>query len=138
MTETSSMPIIRRSAWSLPFWEGVEEQELRYQHCNSCGRNVFPARRFCPHCAAADFEWRISSGNGTIYSFSVLELGAIAAFADQVPYAIIVVDLDEGFRMTSRMDAADYSVLRCDLPVRVSFGHLDAELPFFELADGPE
>lgn len=128
MTETTVGQ--RRNAWSAPFWEGVEQKELRFQHCEGCGRNVFPARRHCPRCASTDLSWRESKGEGTIYSFSVLELGAIGAFAGEVPYVIVVIDMAEGFRMTSRLRTDDFTAIRCDMPVRIQFPD-SGSLPVF-------
>jgi len=128
----------RRNPWSAPYWEGVARGELRYQHCLHCERNVFPARRFCPRCASSELEWHSSAGEGTLYSFSVLERGAIAAFEDAVPYAILVVDLAEGFRMTTGLAGSDFAVLRCGLRVRVTFDDTRGGIPMFvpaELAD---
>ncbi|MES2172079.1 MAG: OB-fold domain-containing protein [Actinomycetota bacterium] len=126
-----------RTPWSVPYWDGLRERVLRYQHCTNCQRNVFPARKFCPYCAAAAFEWRDSAGRGSIYSFSVLEQGAIAAFADSAPYAIVIVQLNEGVRVTSRIERAHFDDLACDLPVRVDFDDLHEGLPSFMLS-GPE
>lgn len=134
MTVTENVESTARNPWTAPYWEGVARRELLYQHCTSCQRNVFPARRFCPYCASPDFEWRESGGRGRIYSFSVLERGAIAAFAAAAPYAIAIVELDEGFRITSRIEGSPFESLRCDLPVEVSFDHLHSGLPSFVLS----
>lgn len=129
MTETELRE--RRNEWSAPYWEGVDRQELRYQHCEECGRSVFPARLYCPRCASDRLVWRPSNGRGEIYSFSTLELGAVAAFIDDVPYTIVVVDLDEGFRMTSRVVTDDPISLRCGLRVQVDFPSNGRPLPVF-------
>jgi uncharacterized OB-fold protein len=131
MTTTVAESEMRQNPWSKPYWDGVAQRVLRYQHCGSCQRNVFPARRYCPCCASEDLQWRESSGRGRLYSYSVVELGALPDFQDQVPYIIAVVELDEGFRMTSRLQDAEPDSVECDSPVEVSFTWRDGRLPCF-------
>jgi uncharacterized protein len=134
MTTTLPEAEARRSSWSRPYWEGIAQRVLRFQHCNSCQRNVFPARLYCPFCASSDFEWRESAGRGRLYSYSVVELGALRFFRDQVPYTIAIVELDEGYRMTSRLEDAEPGSYQCDAPVEVTFDRLEGRLPSFVLS----
>jgi uncharacterized protein len=134
MTTTAAESGTRQNPWSKPYWDGVAERVLRYQQCGSCQRSVFPARRYCPFCASEDLQWHESAGRGRLYTYSVVELGALPAFQDQVPYTIAVVELDEGFRMTSRLEDAEPDAVTCDARVEVSFDWRDGRLPCFVLS----
>ncbi len=89
---------------SQPFWDGAREGRLRIQRCPDCGRHVFYPRAICPVCMSDRLEWVTASGSGVVYSFTIVHRAAPAGFADDVPYAVGLVDLDEGVRMMARLD----------------------------------
>ncbi|GAA4232654.1 hypothetical protein FHR32_008605 [Streptosporangium album] len=66
-----------------------------YQTCDGCLSAVFPPRVICPRCGATELRWSESAGLGTVYSISVISP------RDALPYPVVLVDLDEGFRMMS-------------------------------------
>ena len=81
------------------FWDGCAACELRHRRCAACGtRQSFP-RDFCPACGSTDLEWQVSAGRGTVHAVTVVTRAPTDAFRALVPYAIILVDLDEGPRM---------------------------------------
>ncbi|MEU8196535.1 OB-fold domain-containing protein [Microbispora amethystogenes] len=65
------------------------------QTCDGCLSAVFPPRIICPACGGAELRWSESAGLGTVYSASVLSP------RDADPYPVVLVDLDERFRMMS-------------------------------------
>lgn len=69
------------------------------QHCNDCNKGIFYPRMICPHCGATDLRWEQASGKGTVYSTTVIrrkpEHGG--------DYNVVLVDLDEGVRLMSRV-----------------------------------
>ena len=87
-----------RDALAAHFWQGCEAGELRYQRCSGCGAAQFHARPFCARCGAAPL-WAVSRGLGTVYAVTRVERAPTPDFARRVPYGILLVDLDEGFRM---------------------------------------
>jgi uncharacterized OB-fold protein len=86
---------------SEPYWQGAATGELRYRRCTSCDAAIFYPRSLCSACGAPDPAWQVSAGLGTVYAVSVVHR-APPAFSGQAPYAVLLVDLDEGFRMMSR------------------------------------
>lgn len=81
-----------------PYWAGATEGELRYRKCGACDAAIFYPRSICPACGAPDPDWAVSAGAGTVYACSTVHR-APPAFADKAPYTVLLVDLDEGFRM---------------------------------------
>jgi uncharacterized OB-fold protein len=55
------------------------------------------------------------------------------SFADDVPYAVVVVELEEGVRMVSGLRGLPPEALELDLPVEVEFEKVSEEivLPYF-------
>jgi uncharacterized OB-fold protein len=77
------------------YLETLREGRLVYQRCEQCSAAVFPPRVLCPVCAAEALRWEPSAGAGTVYSASTLTP------RDEDPYTVVLVDLDEGFRVMS-------------------------------------
>jgi uncharacterized OB-fold protein len=117
------------------FWEGTRAGELRLQRCNTCQKVYFPPRLFCPECASRDVAMFRASGRARLYSY-VIHHRPVPGFTP--PYAIAVVELDEGPRMmTNIVDCAQTpEALVLDMPLDVTFEKIDDEitLPLFRPA----
>ena len=81
------------------FWNGCAAGELRYQRCRACAALQFYPRESCLRCGAADLEWRAAEGRGRVYALTRVERAPTDEFRTLVPYVIVLVDLDEGYRM---------------------------------------
>ena len=119
-----------------PFWDGCAAGELRLQRCTDCGKPYFYPRSVCPACGSRNVEWFTASGRATLYSY-VINHRAAPGFADDAPYAIAVVQLDEGPRMMTNIIGlpATPEALVLDMPLQVTFeprGHVS--LPQFKPA----
>ena len=122
-----------------PFWDATKRRELTYQTCNRCNAVIFYPRRHCPVCGGRDTTWRVSKGEGTVYTFSVIMQSRHPAFADLGAYAVAYVDLDEGFRMMSNIVGVADPVqdVKCGMRVRLRWeeqGEDAVALPMFEPA----
>lgn len=117
-----------------PFWNAARERRLVIKHCPACDRNSFYPRELCPYCHSDGLGWVESRGTGSIYSFTVARRPAGPAFADKVPYVLVLVDLDEGPRMLSNLLVDDVSAVRVGQRVRVAYEEVSDEisLPMFE------
>ena len=56
-------------------------------------------RGFCPTCLGPELEWRPSDGRGAVHAVSVQPKAMHPGLADRAPYAVALVDLDDGVRM---------------------------------------
>ena len=119
---------------SAPFWRATKEHQLRYQLCDDCGKLVFFPRRHCTQCLGSALSWHTAAGEGQIYSFSVVRLSRHPFFRTQVPYAVALIDLDEGFRMLSNVTGAEDPGTDLAIGQRVILeweDHADVALPVF-------
>ncbi len=80
---------------SAPFWEGCARGELLVQACGECGRRRMPPRPMCPWCQSLDSTWEPTSGRGRIWSFVVAHPPLLPHYAEQAPYNVAVVELDD-------------------------------------------
>jgi uncharacterized OB-fold protein len=97
-----------------PYFAAAAEGRLLLKGCESCGRVHHYPRPLCPFCFSDATAWREASGEGEIYTFTVMRR------ADP-PYAMASVQLAEGPRMLSHVVDCDFDALRCGLPVQVVF-----------------
>lgn len=109
-----------------PFWEGTRQRELRVQKCAACGAYLWPPRPLCPRCQGGNLTWVPVSPRGTVYSFSISYRPFHPAFADKVPYGLVLVDLEHNIRMLGNMEGLDELRLRVGLPVEAAFEKVTA------------
>lgn len=81
--------------------------------CNRCGRGHYSPRVLCPYCGSDSLRWKRSDGRGTIYSSSVISPRG------GEPYAVILVDLQDGPRLMSNFVGGPTDQARIGLPVTV-------------------
>src|SRR4051794_32422620 len=80
-----------------PFWDAAEQHRLVYPYCGRCSRSFFTPQLVCPGCQRSDWEWRTSSGQGTVYSHTTVHRAPVEGF--ETPYVLAIVDLVEGWSM---------------------------------------
>ena len=68
---------------------------LAVQRCAVCGARQHPPEEVCHRCAGTDFTYPPVAPRGTVHSFTVVHYAPSAALADSVPYAVVLVSLDE-------------------------------------------
>ncbi len=119
-----------------PFWTGCKEGKLLLQYCAACGTVRYPPKQMCPVCNSMDSEWRPASGKGTVYSYTVTHQALHPSLANRVPHAVILVELQEGVRLTSNIVDCEPDQVRIGMPVQVVFQQLNDEitLPKFKPA----
>ena len=119
------------------FWEGARQGELRLQRCDACGEAFFPPRPFCPECGSREVRVERASGRARLYPYVINHLPAPGF---EAPYAIAVVELEEGPRMMSNILDCPQTpeALVLDMPLQVTFERLSDEisLPQFRPAAG--
>lgn len=119
------------------FWDGTRSGELRIQRCADCSHAYFPPRPFCPECSSRNIAVEAASGRATLHSY-VIHHREMPGFPS--PYAIAVVELDEGPRMMTNIVECEQTpeALVLDMPLEVTFEQLDDEisLPLFRPAEG--
>jgi uncharacterized OB-fold protein len=84
----------------------INEGKLCAAECSSCNELVLPPRLFCPSCNNKTSNWKELSGKGTLSSFSVIHIAGIK-YADDVPYIVAIVKLDEGPSVCARLVDVD-------------------------------
>ena len=93
--------------------------ELCFQRCDACGGWRHPPRTRCAACGSDAAVWAPVARRGRIYTWTVTHQAMHPAFAEDVPYATVVTELDCGVRLVSGTRDLALADLRLDLPVEV-------------------
>lgn len=135
-------PLPQATPETQEFWDGLKRNELRIQRCNEplcTGKAYFPPRPFCPGCGSRNVSWFTASGQARLHTY-VINYRPAPGFEAEAPYAIAVVELNEGPRMMTNITGIDQTPesLRIDMPLELAPDPVteDVTLPKFRPAGG--
>ena len=94
------------------YLEHLKKGELAYQVTED-GKALFFPRVVAPGTGSTKLEWKISKGLGTVYSTTVVY------YKGEPPLNVALIDLDEGYRMMSRVE--DIDAMKVKIGMRVKF-----------------
>ena len=80
------------------FQAHLAKGELAYQVCLDDNKPFFYPRAVAPVTGSTNIEWRVSKGLGTVYTTTAIH------YKGEPPLNVAMIDLDEGFRMMSRVE----------------------------------
>lgn len=125
---------------SAPYWEAAAAGRLVLQRCRDCGRWQHYPRVLCAACWGADLAWAEPAGTGVVWTFTVAHRPGHPAWQAEVPYAIAIVELDEGPRLLANVIDCPPEAVRVGMAVRVAFEQRDgyAAVQFAPLDDDTE
>lgn len=103
-----------------PYWQAAAEGRLLIQQCPACGNRQWYPRALCTACGA-DPEWLECSGRGRVHTFTVIRQFAMLPFRDELPYVIVMVELEEGPLIMGAMTDCDPESVGIDMAVEVCF-----------------
>ena len=77
---------------------------LQGRRCAGCGKLSLDGGRSCPFCGSQGGSFVPLSGRGRLLSWTVIRV-APARYAAEAPYAVGLLELEEGLRLTARLEA---------------------------------
>src|SRR6185295_863263 len=92
---------------------------LLYQ-VDAAGTALWPPRVAAP-ATGGELTWRESAGLGTVYAATAIHA------RDAEPRSVVLVELDEGFRMMSRVEGIAAGDVHVGMRVRLRFGEPDED-----------
>jgi uncharacterized OB-fold protein len=118
------------------FYDWCRKRELRFQRCWHCNAWRHVPREQCAECGSRRWQWARSHGRGIVFTWTVVARPMHPAFAEDVPYAPVVVELSEGVRLVSEVIDCLPHELAIGMPVAVEFVDVTPEvtLPKFRRA----
>ncbi|HQR05026.1 MAG: OB-fold domain-containing protein [Proteobacteria bacterium] len=118
------------------WWDQVAAGTLALQRCSQCHTLRHPPRPMCGECQSLSWDSIPASGRGTVASFTILHHPQFPGY--QYPLIIVLVDLEEGLRITAGLSDCDPADVAFDMAVE-AYIHEDADgfrIPMFRPATG--
>jgi uncharacterized OB-fold protein/acyl dehydratase len=113
------------------WWDGIAAGELRIQRCVECKALRHPPRPMCGACQSIEWDWAISKGAGSVYSYVVMHYPPIPGY--DFPLVVALIDLDEGTRLVANVVGTKPGDVKVGMRVQARIEAADEEmqLPFF-------
>jgi uncharacterized OB-fold protein len=86
--------------------------------CPHCEFKIFPPRDVCPHCGGEAKEPYAFSGQGEVYSYTVMH-DAPSGYEETTPYTVAVVKLAEGPMLTAQLTDLGEQPVEIGMPVEM-------------------
>ena len=103
------------------YWREIP-QRYRYEaeKCTKCGKIFFPPRMVCSACRNREFTKATLAQTGMVETFTIIRV-APSGFGDEAPYAVGVIKLDDGVKITAQIVDAELEKLAIGDRVRLEF-----------------
>ena len=126
-------PLPTISGETKPFWDSCRLGNLVIQRCGECSQYQFYPRGICAHCWSNDIKWIKSSGKGTVWTYTITNQHRTPGFAEDVPYVLALVELEEGVRMFTNIVECNPRDVTVGMPVEVTFIRANDQIsiPYF-------
>ena len=103
------------------YWREIPQRyRLEAGQCKGCGKILFPPRLICPACHSREFDPLKLADKGKVITYTVIRVPP-QQFVDQSPYAVGIVELDDGVRLTGQVVDCDFSDLKIGQRVKIEF-----------------
>ena len=106
--------------------ETPERYRLEAGKCKKCGHINFPGRLICPECGTKEFETIRLSGKGKLETFTIIQT-APPGFADLAPYAVGIVELEEGVKILAQITDCNTADLKIGDQLVTKFRRINEE-----------
>ncbi len=127
-SEAYGLPLPELEGYAKDFYDFCQRETLHFQRCAECQTYRHVPRELCARCGSWSWAWAPSSGRGTIFSWTVVGRALHPAFGESVPYAPVVVEMEEGVRLLSIMVDTPPEALEIGLPVEVVYDAVTPEI----------
>ncbi len=109
------------------YWREIP-QRYRYEaaKCEKCGKITFPPRLVCRECGGRRFAKHTLAQEGAIETFTIIRVPP-AGFGDQAPYAVGIIALDDGVKLTAQIVDCKPEDLAVGKRVRMEFRRLQTD-----------
>jgi len=103
------------------YWREIPQRyRLEANKCKKCGLVFFPPRLICPQCQNREFEETKLAEKGKVLTFTIIRVPP-QQFVDQAPYAVGIVELDDGVKLTGQIVDCDFEDLKIGKRVKIEF-----------------
>ncbi len=109
------------------YWREIPQRyRLEAAKCKGCGRISFPPRSKCPKCGSSESEEAKLPEHGVVKTFTVIRV-APSQFTEQAPYAVGIVELDGGTKITAQIVDCPLEDIKIGQKVRIEFRRIQED-----------
>ena len=127
-------PLPKPSAISKPFWDSVRQHKLTAQQCSACSKLRHLPKPFCPYCLSEEWSWAALSGQGEVYTFTIMHRAPGPGFEQDIPLPVALVELKEGIRMLSNIVGCPPEQIRVGMQVKAVYEDINDQTTLFKFA----
>lgn len=103
------------------YWREIPQRyRLEANKCKKCGTIYFPPRIICAECRSREMEKTKLTEKGRLLTYTIIRVPP-HKFEDQAPYAVGVVELEDGVKLTGQIVDCDFDKLKVGLKVKIEF-----------------
>ena len=104
------------------FWREIPNRyNLVGARCGNCNKVLFPPRYICPYCRRmGKLEPYRLKRRGKIFSYTIIHAAA-NGFEDQAPYALAIIELEDGPRLTAQVTDCNTDEIKIGDEVEIIF-----------------
>jgi len=106
--------------------EYPQRYRMEAAKCTKCGKIFFPPRLICSECKNREFESIKIADEGKLKTYTVIRVGP-TNFVDELPYAVGIVELNDGLSTMMQITDCDPEELSIGMPVKVEFRKVQEE-----------
>jgi uncharacterized protein len=123
-------PVPQPDPVTAPYWESVKAHAMKIQRCNDTGKYFFYPRGMSPYTLSDNVSWEPVSGRGVIHAFTIVHNQRAPGFADEVPYVVAMIELEEGVRLMSNVIDVepDPEHVKIGMPVEIVYEDVTDEI----------
>lgn len=103
-----------------------QRYRLEAARCTGCNKVFFPPRLVCDSCGAREFETLKLNTKGKVVTYTVIRTPA-EQFSMQAPFALGIIEMEEGVRLTAQITDLSFEELKVGMPVKLEFRNLYSE-----------
>ncbi len=118
---TQSKPLPPVDAQSRAYWAACNEGQLLVQRCEACNHVQHYHRVLCSHCGHDKLTDVPACGAGSVRSFTIIRRAVSAAFEEDVPYVVALIELQEGPTVMSNVVNTPLEQIAIGKPVQLTF-----------------
>jgi uncharacterized OB-fold protein len=119
-------PLPTTTLGNMAFWDGLKEHQFKIPHCRECGAYSWVPYPACKNCQSEAIDWDPISGQGTVWTYSVVHRGA--GF-HETPYVVAVAKLDvDGPRsvlVLATLIDVDPEQVHIGMPVKIGYDDIE-------------
>jgi hypothetical protein len=103
-----------------------QRYRLEAGKCKKCGEVSFPPRLVCPKCKSQEFETKRLNEEGKLVTFTIIRV-ASDKFFGTTPFAVGIVELNDGVKVTTQIADVDFDTLKIGQKVKLVFRKIQDE-----------